>query len=81
MAHADAALVGSVAVVAFGAIWLGLGLTFAVTLKGDSDGECVLEAHRFNDEGFCLFFGATASPGLHREGNLKKRKEANTWVS
>lgn len=50
MAQADATLVGAVAMVAFGAIGLGFGLALAVTLEGDSDGEGVLEAHRFNDE-------------------------------
>lgn len=79
VAHADAALKGAVAVVAFGATGLGFGLTLAVALKGDSDGERVLEAHRFDEECFLLFFGATASPGLHGKRNLKNRKEVNFW--
>lgn len=77
MAHADAAFVGAVAVVAFGAVGLGFGLTFAVALKGDSDGERVLKAQWFDDECFGLFFGTAASPGLHGKRNLKKRREAN----
>lgn len=44
VAHADAAFVGAVAVVAFGAVGLGFSLTFAVALKGDGDGERVLKA-------------------------------------
>lgn len=80
VAHADPALVGAVAVVALGATGLGFGLTFAVALKGDSDGERVLEAHRFDDERFLLFFGATTSPGFHGERNLKNRKGANIQV-
>lgn len=80
VAHADAAFVGAVAVVAFGAAGLSFGLTFAVALKGDSDGERVLEAQRFDDECFGLFFGTTASPGLHGKRNLKKRREANFWA-
>lgn len=75
MALADAALVGAIAVVTFGAIRLGFVLAPAVALKGDSDGEGVLEAHRFNDEGFLLFSGATASSGLHAEGDLGDRRE------
>lgn len=77
VAHADAAFVGAVAVVTFGAAGLGSGLTFAVALKGDGDGERVLEAHRFDDECFLLFFGTTASPGLHGKRNLRKRRDAN----
>lgn len=80
MAHADAAFVGAVSVVAFGAAGLGSGLTFAVALKGDSDGERVLEAHWFDDECFLLFFGTTASPGLHGKRNLKEKREANFWA-
>lgn len=77
VAHADAAFVGAVAMVAFGAAGLGSGLTFAVALKADGDGECVLEAHRFDDERFLLFFGAAASSGLHSERNLETRRETS----
>lgn len=79
VAQADAALIGAVAVVAFGAAGLGFGLALAVALKGDSDGERVLESHRFDEKCFLLFFGATTSPGLHGKRNLKNRKEANFW--
>lgn len=80
VAHADAAFVGAIAMVAFGAAGLGSGLAFAVTLKGDSDGQRVLEAHRFDDKCFLLFFGTTASPGLYGKRNLRKRREANFWA-
>lgn len=76
MAQADATLVSAVAVVTFGAIGLGFGLALAVALKGDSDGEGVLEAHRLDDEGFLLLLGATASSGLHTEGHLDERRES-----
>ena len=74
VALADAALVGAVAVVAFGAVGLGFVLALAVALEGDGDGEGVLEAHGFDDEGFLLLFGAAASSGLHAEGDLEERR-------
>lgn len=73
MAQADAALVGAVALAAFRAIWLSFGLTLAVALKGDGDREGILEAHRLDDEGFLLFFGATASSRFNTEGDLGER--------
>lgn len=75
MALADATLVGAVAVVTLRAVGLGFALTFAVTFKSDCDGERVLEAHRFDDEGFFLLFGATTSSGLHTEGDLDEIRE------
>lgn len=80
MAQADATLKGAVAVVTFGAVGLGFGLALAVALEGDSDGERVLEAHRFDDEGFLLLFGATASSGLHTERHLvAERRESELY--
>lgn len=73
VAQADATLVGAVAVVTGGAVGLGLGLALAVALEVDGDGEGILEAHRLDDEGFLLLFGATPSPGLHAEGHLRVR--------
>lgn len=74
VAQADATLIGAIAVVANGAVGLGFGLALAVALKGDGDGEGVLEAHRLNNEGFLLLFGATTSPGLHTERDLGERR-------
>lgn len=73
MAQADATLVSAIAMVALGAVGLGSVLALAVTLEGDGDGQGVLEAHRFNDEGLLLLFRATTSPGLHTERHLNKR--------
>lgn len=70
VAKADATLVCAVAMVTLWAVGLGFGLAFAVALKGDSDGECVLEPHRLDDEGFLLLFGAGPSSGLHTERHL-----------
>lgn len=75
VALADAALEGAVAMVAFGAVGLGLVLALAVALKGDGDGERVLEAHRLNDEGLLLLFGATTSSGFNTERHLEERRE------
>lgn len=77
VAEADATLVGAVAVVAFRAVGLCFGLALAVTLEGDGDGEGVLEAHRLDDEGFLLLFGATSSSGFHTKGDLDERKGAD----
>lgn len=77
MAQANAALVGAVALVTLGAIGLGLGLALAVALKVDGDGEGILEAHRLDDEGFLLLFGATSSSGLHAERDLHERRQ---WI-
>lgn len=75
MAQADATLIGTIAVVTLWAVGLGFSLALAVTLKSDSDGEGVLEAHRLNDECFLLLFGATTSSGLHTERDLDERGE------
>lgn len=76
MAQAYATLKGAIAVATFGAIRLGFGLALAVALKGDSDGEGVLEAHRFDDKGFLFFGWATTSTSLHTERDLPKSTEA-----
>lgn len=75
VAQADAALVSAVALVTLGAVGLGFGLALAVALEGDGDGEGVLEAHRLDDEGFLLLFGATTSSGLNSERDLGERRE------
>ncbi len=75
MAQADATFICTIAVVTFGAIGLGFVLALAVALEGDGDGEGVLEAHRFDDEGFLLLFGATTSSGLHTERDLDDTRE------
>jgi len=67
VALTDATLEGTIAMAAFGTILLGLGLALAVALKGDSNREGVLETHRFDDECFLLYFGATTSTCLHTE--------------
>ena len=68
--QADAALVGAVAVVADGAVGLSCSLALALALEGDGDREGVLEAHRFDDEGFAFLLGAAAGAGLHAKGDL-----------
>lgn len=61
---------------ALGAVGLGSGLTLAVTLEGDSDGQGVLKTYRFDDEGFLLLFGAPTCTGLHTEGDRVSNLEA-----
>lgn len=74
MAMANAALKCAISIVALGAVGLGSGLTLAVTLEGDSDGQGVLKTYRFDDEGFLLLFGAPTCTGLHTEGDLQEMK-------
>lgn len=63
-------LEGPIAIVAVGAVRLGLGLASAVAVEGDLDGEAVLEAHRFDGEGLLLLLGAAAHLGLNAEAHL-----------
>lgn len=80
VAEADATLVSAIAMETFRAVGLDFGLALAVTLERDGDGQGVLKTHRLDDEGFLLLFGATASSGLHTEGNLKKKQKCDYRV-
>ena len=78
VAQADATLIGAIAMVTLRAVGLGFGLALAVALKGDCDGEGVLETYRLDDEGFLLLFGTTTSSGLHTKRDLDERREVTS---
>ena len=70
VALAHAALVRTVALVAQGAVQLGLGLAGASAGKVHVDLQGVLEAPGFDGERASLFLGAAPQTGLHTEGHL-----------